>query len=101
MGTPTPAMKSFLLLALFLSIAVHLTHQQPGGRRRRGLAEVLDRRLDSKKEVMEAEKMVANHHGAAVELENHAEDLDRRARHGRRHHRLNPRHPRYLTYLTG
>ena len=91
-------MKSFLLLALFLSIAVHLAHQQPGGRRRRGLAEVLDRRLDSKKEVMEAEKMVANRHGAAVELENHAEDLDRRARHGRRHHR---RSPRYLTYLTG
>ena len=80
-------MKSFLLLALFLSIAVHLAHQQPGGRRRRGLAEALDRRLDSKKEVMEAEKMVANRHGAAMELENHAEDLDRRARHGRRHHR--------------
>merc|ERR1712029_1165383 len=98
MGTPTPAMKSFLLLALFLSIAVHLAHQQPGGRRRRGLAEVLDRRLDSKKEVMEAEKMVTNRHGAAVELENHAEDLDRRARHGRRHHRRGRRHPRYVPY---
>ena len=91
-------MKSFLLLALFLSIAVHLAHQQPGGRRRRGLAEVLDRRLDSKKEVMKAEKMVANRHGAAVELENHAEDLDRRARHGRRHHRHGRRHPRYVPY---
>ena len=91
-------MKSFLLLALFLSIAVHLAHQQPGGRRRRGLAEVLDRRLDSKKEVMEAEKMVTNRHGAAVEPENHAEDLDRRARHGRRHHRRGRRHPRYVPY---
>ena len=79
-------MKSFLLLALFLSIAVHLSHQQPGGRRRRGLAEVLERRLDSKKEVMEAERMVTNRHGAAMELENHAEDLERRARRGLRHH---------------
>ena len=90
-------MKSFLLLALFLSIAVHLAHQQPGGRRRRGLAEVLDRRFHFRNGVIEAEKRINHRHGAAVELENHAEDLDRRARRGRRgrrHHRRQRRHRR-------
>merc|ERR1739842_72308 len=98
MGTSPPAMKTFLLLALVLTIAIQLSEQQPR-RRRRALAEDLDRRMHHRGGVLEAEKRlhqredlgrnlhVAEHLGATEELERRirrrrgvAEELERRIR---------------------
>ena len=88
-------MKTFLLLAIFLSIAVHLSQQEPGGRRRRrGFAEVTDRRFHHRNGVIEAERRVNQRHGAAAELESNTEELDRRARRGRGHRRARRGHRR-------
>merc|ERR1712154_57442 len=89
MGTSPPAMKTFLLLVLVLTIAVQLSEQQPR-RRRRGLAEDLDRRMHHRGGVLEAEKRLhqredlgrhlrQHRHGVAEDL-GATEELERRIR---------------------
>merc|ERR1712037_400949 len=55
MGTTTPTMRTFILLALVLTIAVQLAEQQPR-RRRRGVAADLDQQVQERSEVTEVEK---------------------------------------------
>merc|ERR1712210_275025 len=68
MGTTTPTMRTFILLALVLTIAVQLAEQQPR-RWRRGVAADLDQQFQERSEVTEVEK--------SQEAEN---EMDRRRR---------------------
>merc|ERR1739842_78277 len=82
MGTSPPAMKTFLVLVLVLTIAVQLSQQQQRRKRggaRRALAEDLDRRMHHRGGVLEAEKRLHQREDLGRNLRRHrrgvAEDL--------------------------